>query len=519
MIPAERGVSAGYHQAMRVAFIAAECEPWAKTGGLGDVVDALARALGRIDGGPDAPVDVFLPRYRAMTLPDGEHPRRRIRVPDPVSPTGSTEVTIVDVVSHGYRLRLVDHPLAFDRAGYYGDPGGGDYPDNAWRFGLFCRAALETLRADGRPVDVIHLHDWHAAPAVLLRDQFYADDPIVGRAAALITIHNLAYHGWVPRERIGQLGFLPGDSAVAPPAGGLDLLGAGIERSELANTVSPGYAAEALTAEYGMGLDPILRRKASQTTADGAPRFFGIVNGIDPELWNPATDTDLAAHYSAAKLRGRAACRRDLLARHGMDPDDPAPVIGMIGRLDPQKGFDLLADAAPKLIRLGTRIIVQGSGDARLADPFRTLAASHPAQVALVERFDRANARRIYAGSDLFAMPSRFEPCGQGQMIAMRYGTPPLVRRTGGLGDTVIDEDERPGEGTGFVFDQATPAALLAACRRAFKVRGLDGSTAAWTGIVQRGMALDFSWESGSAPSYALAYRSAVGLRRSVVTG
>ncbi len=158
---------------MRVAFIAAECEPWAKTGGLGDVVDALARALGRIPDGPTPPVDVFLPRYRAMTLPDGEHPRRRIRVPDPLSPLGSTEVTIVDVVSHGYRLRLVDHPPAFDRAGFYGDPHEGDYPDNGWRFGLFARAVLETLRTDARPVDVIHVHDWHGAPAVILRDRFY----------------------------------------------------------------------------------------------------------------------------------------------------------------------------------------------------------------------------------------------------------------------------------------------------------------------------------------------------------
>jgi starch synthase len=199
-----------------------------------------------------------------------------------------------------------------------------------------------------------------------------------------------------------------------------------------------------------------------------------------------------------------------------MDPDDPAPVIGMIGRLDPQKGFDLLADAAPTLVELGVRIIVQGSGDARLADPYRKLVVARPEQVALVERFDRANARRIYAGSDLFAMPSRFEPCGQGQMIAMRYGTPPLVRRTGGLGDTVIDETEHAGLGTGFVFDAPTSVALIAACRRAFATRGRDGSTAAWNGVVQRGMALDFSWETGSAPRYAVAYRQAAELRRAI---
>ena len=268
-----------------------------------------------------------------------------------------------------------------------------------------------------------------------------------------------------------------------------------------------------------MGLDGPLRAKASATAPDGTPRFFGILNGLDTELWDPATDRDLAARYSAADLAGKAACRADLLARHGMDPDDPRPVLGMIGRLDPQKGFDILADAARALVQLGARIIVQGSGDPHLADPFRALAVAYPEAIALVERFDRANARRIYAGSDLFLMPSRFEPCGQGQMIAMRYGTPPLVRRTGGLGDTVVDASERPGEGSGFVFDDPTPAALVAACRRAFAVRGRDGATADWRGVVDRGMALDFGWETGSAPRYALAYQRAVELRRALVAG
>ncbi len=505
--------------AMRVAFIAAECEPWAKTGGLGDVVDALARALGRIPAGPEAPVDVFLPRYRAMTLPDGRHPRHRVRVPDPLSPVGSTEVTVVDIVSHGYRLRLIDHPPAFDRAGYYGEPGGGDFPDNAWRFGLFCRAALETLRADRRPIDVLHLHDWHAGPAVLLRDRFYADDPILGRAAAVMTIHNLAYHGWVARDRLGELGLIPGDTVVTPDAAGIDLLRAGIERSELANTVSPGYAAESLTPEYGMGLDETLAAKSMQVTRTGGPRYFGILNGLDTALWDPSSDADLAARYDATDPGGKAVCRADLLRRHGMDPEDPGPILGMIGRLDPQKGFDLLAAAAPRLVGLGARIIVQGSGDARLADPFRALAAARPDAVALVERFDRANARRIYAGSDLFLMPSRFEPCGQGQMIALRYGTPPVVRRTGGLGDTVTDEIEEPGAGNGFVFDDATPDDLLAACERAFAVRGRNGSTARWGEVIQRGMALDHAWETGAAPRYAAAYRAAIDLRRSAELG
>jgi starch synthase len=267
-----------------------------------------------------------------------------------------------------------------------------------------------------------------------------------------------------------------------------------------------------------MGLHESLAMKSSLLTAAGSPRYFGILNGLDTALWDPATDPDLAARYAAADLDGKAGCRADLLRRHGMDPDDHGPVLGMIGRLDPQKGFDLLADAGPALVGLGARIVVQGSGDARLADPFRALAAARPDAVALVERFDRANARRIYAGSDLFLMPSRFEPCGQGQMIGMRYGTPPIVRRTGGLGDTVIDEDELPGEGTGFVFDAASSDALVDACQRAFAIRGIDGTGRRWVDLIGRGMALDFGWETGAAPRYAAAYRDATDLRRSSMT-
>jgi starch synthase len=184
----------------------------------------------------------------------------------------------------------------------------------------------------------------------------------------------------------------------------------------------------------------------------------------------------------------------------------------MIGRLDPQKGFDLLAGAAPALLERGARLVVQGSGHASLADPFRDLAASAPGRVAFIERFDRAMARRIYAGADFFAMPSRFEPCGQGQMIALRYGTPPIVHRTGGLADTVVDETTHPGEGTGFVFDEATAAGLLSACDRAFELRAAGGP--AWDGLLDRGMAVDFDWVTGSAPTYVEAYRRAVAIRR-----
>jgi starch synthase len=491
---------------MRVAFLAAECEPWAKTGGLADVVDALARALGRIGGDAiDGPVDVFLPRYRSVPEPEESAVlgSTSLAVPDPHARTRSSSVTIVDVAADGYRLRLVDHPPAFDRAALYGDAGG-DYADNAWRFGLYARAALETSRADGRAIDVLHLHDWQAGPAAVFRDRLYADDPIVGRAAIVMTLHNLAYHGWTANRALAQIGLRPGDGVPGQNADGIDLLAAGIESAEIVNTVSPGYAREALTREFGMGLDGLLRSRGD--------RFIGILNGLDHDVWDPARDEVLAARYSRDDLAGKDACRADLLTRNGMDPADDGPVIGMIGRLDPQKGFDLLAGAAPTLLASGARIIVQGAGHPSLADSFRALAAANTGKVALIERFDREMARRIYAGADFFAMPSRFEPCGQGQMIALRYGTPPIVHRTGGLADTVVDETRHPGKGTGFVFDAASVADLLDACAAAFSMRARGGRT--WDALVSRGMSVDFDWTTGSAPKYVEAYRRAVAIRR-----
>jgi starch synthase len=490
---------------LRVASIAAECEPWAKTGGLGDVVDALARALGKVPGATDGPVDVFLPRYRSVPVPAGTAGGTPIRVPDSLAPGGTSDVSIVDLQADGYRLRLVDHPPAFDRDGMYGPPGGGDFADNAWRYGLFCRAALETLRREAdRPVDIVHLHDWHAGPAAIQRDAWYPDDPIVGRAAMVITLHNLAYHGWTGLDNLGQLGLAPGEGVIPAAADGVDLLREGIVCSEFANTVSPGFAREALTPAGGFGLADALRAKGD--------RFVGILNGLDTTVWDPATDGDLAATYSADDLRGKAACRADLLGRLGFDPDDPGAVLGMIGRLDPQKGFDLLASAAPRLLGEGARLVVQGSGDPHIADAFRVLAAAEPDKVALIERFDRAMARRIYAGADFFLMPSRFEPCGTGQMISLRYGTPPIVRRTGGLADSVIDELRLPGKGTGFAFDEATPAALAVACEAAMSMRAAGGPS--WDELVARGMAVDFDWARGSAPRYVALYERALAIRR-----
>jgi starch synthase len=489
--------------AIRVAFIAAECEPWAKTGGLADVVDALARALGQLAGDAlDGPVDVFMPHYRGMREPD-DLARSDVRIPDPLVPGGELEVGILSAETHGYRLHLVDHPPAFDRDGLYGTPTA-DHPDNAFRFGVLCRAALERLRREDRPPDVLHLHDWHAVPALLHRDADLRRDGAMAGAAVVLTIHNLAYHGWTPADRVSELGL--GPRALPAGAGGLDLLRAGIEGADLVNTVSPGFAAEALTPQMGMGLDGVLRARGD--------RFSGILNGLDTNLWDPATDETLAEPYSRANRSGKGRCRTALLETLRLDPSDPRPVLAMIGRLDRQKGFDILAAAAPALIARGLRLAVLGTGSHEELAPLQAVAAS-PAgrgRIALVERFDRDLARQMYAGSDGFLMPSRFEPCGTGQMISLRYGTPPIVHATGGLRDTVVDVTARPETGTGFAFDADTAEALVAACLRFGALFAAAG--AAWEALLDRGMAVDFDWRSSSAPAYLAEYERAIALRR-----
>jgi len=472
---------------MRVAMIASECEPYAKTGGLADVVDALSRALGQ--AGHE--VDVYLPRYQGL---DPSEPVERLDLRVPFGLRGNVDVKVWSAPGRGYRLRLVDHPPSFDRPEYYVS-GGADFPDNGFRFSLLARAALEAIRAENRPVDLIHAHDWEGAPAILLRRFVYADDPVVSRAATVMSCHNLAYHGWVTRSEVARQLDIP---ASIGKADGVDLLREGILAADMVNTVSPGFARESLTPEFGAGVDDALRSLGD--------RYVGIINGIDTELWNPATDAGITARYSATDLDGKDACRASLCAELGLDPG--GPVFAMIGRLDPQKGFDLLASAAGDLLNDGARICVLGTGDQRLIEDLEDLSESSAGRGRLViaARFDRGLARRMYAGADAFFMPSRFEPCGQGQMIALRYGTLPVVRATGGLADTVVDADADPERGTGFVFGPAEPVALLDAARRAMDALGDHPRRRVIQG---RGMAVDFSWRS-PARDYASMYRRAI---------
>ncbi len=480
---------------MKIAMVASECEPWAKTGGLADVVDALSRALGSPGpAGLDHQVDVYLPWYRGLTPPSGLTPLE-LRVPAG-SPQGDgpryETVTLWTADADGYRLRLVQHAASFDRASYYMD-GAGDFSDNAARFTLLGRAALEAIRAEARPVDIIHGHDWQAGPALLSLRHRYAGDPLLAGTATMLTCHNLAYHGWTARDQAWQLD-LP-DAVGAPD--GVDLLREAIGAAAMVNTVSPNYARESLTPEFGGGLHDALRARGD--------RYVGIINGIDTQLWDPAADPTLVAPYDATELSPKALTRSDLMARHGLDA--AGPLLGVIGRLDPQKGFDLVTAAAPALIETGARLVVLGTGNEQLIAGLVRLARRHPDRIAVLDRFDRDEARRIYAGADLFLMPSRFEPCGQGQLIAMRYGTPPVVRRSGGLADTVVDADADPAAGTGFVFGPAEPAALVEAVSRALDALADEPR---FRRIQVRGMTRDHSW-SVPARQYELAYQRARG--------
>jgi starch synthase len=499
-VRATRVALAAYHRQMRIAMVSSECEPYAKTGGLADVVDALARALGRAGHH----VDVYLPRYRALTQLPADLVPLEVAVPIGVDPALGARgeagrripVRIWTGSGDGYRLRLVEHEPAFAREGLYGGPQG-DYPDNGTRFTILGRAALEAIRAEARPVDILHGHDWQAGPAILSLRTRYAFDPLMARAATVQTCHNLAYHGWVPRERAWGLD-LPdkiGDAA------GVDLLRETVRIADVVNTVSPTYAQESLTPEYGGGLDDILRERGD--------RYTGILNGIDPGLWDPARDAALPARFSARDPSGKAACRSDLAARHGLDP--AGPIFGLVGRLDPQKGFDLVAAGTAALVEAGARLIILGTGDARLVEGIKSLAEAHPDRVVVIDRFDRDEARRIYAGCDVFLMPSRFEPSGQGQLISLRYGTVPLVRATGGLADTIRDADADPESGNGFSFLPAELGAFLDAARRTIAAYG---DPVRWAELRRRGMQTDSSW-AGPAAGYQALYKWAIELRQS----
>ena len=468
--------------------ISSEAQPFAKTGGLADVLGALPPALAR--RGWDA--SVVLPKYRGVSAGS--------RVDAfPLSIGGFTHNVAIDEapMADGAKALLIDCPELFDRDTLYG-PNNTEYPDNPRRFALLCRAALELIARRGKAPDVVHVHDWQAALTPVFLQSLYASHPVLGGLKSVLTIHNLAYQGnfppdWIPRldlawdqfridrmEYWDQVSFLKG----------------GINAADWITTVSPRYAQEIQTPEGGFGFDGIIRARGDRLT--------GILNGIDTREWDPSRDPHLPKPFDVDDRAGKAAAKAEVLRRYRMPHDDDAiasPLIGMVSRMVDQKGLDLIAALADELPQLASFVIL-GTGEPHYQDFWRRLSAANPDRIGAVIGFDESLAHLIEAGSDMFLMPSRFEPCGLNQMYSLRYGTIPIVRAVGGLADTVIDG------WNGFVVPQHTPGSLLVTIRRALTA---FADQPAWQAMQTAGMRQDHSWDRSAAEYVKIYDRLGIG--------
>jgi starch synthase len=471
---------------MRVVHVASEVAPFAQSGGLADVVSGLPSALGEMYG---LDVAVVVPLYRGVEA----------RLVASGLALGAGQPITVTTGLHHFQMRLrttkvgrvtyafVDCPPLYDRAGtLYGPGGAGEFADNHVRFAALGKAAVEHgATLVGGPADVLHVHDWQGGPAAIYARLAQASCTIVA------TIHNLAYRGIFPKEVMPELG-LPWSKFTLHDLEFYDqvsFLKGGLAAADIVTTVSPSYAQDIVTPQFGEALDSFLQWDVGQVV--------GIANGIDVRAWDPATDAALPAHYSCEDLSGKAVCRREVARELGLPLADDEVLIAVIARMTGQKGLDLVADIVPELSRLGAKLVILGAGEHDLEQRFRWLADVFREHVAVRIGFDTSLSRQLYAASDLFVMPSRFEPCGLGQLYAMRYGSIPVVHAVGGLRDTVDDA-------TGVRFEPASAAALLTATERAVAiVRDSQHHTA----MQRAAMTRDSSW-STSAGQYVRLYKS-----------
>jgi starch synthase len=486
---------------IRVWLAAAEAAPFAQTGGMGDVLRALPAALARAG----AQVELLLPAYGRIDRSGFEHEDTNLAVP--LGPARVPVRFLRRRAAEGASVVLVDCEELFAREGLYGPPGG-EYPDNARRFALFSRAVTERARRASTPPDLLHLHDWHAAlvPLFVRYAGGWSRPP-----RTLLTIHNLAYQGRFGGAEADWMSLRPGAEAEVLRSdgledhGGINFLKAGIAWADRLSTVSPGHAREILTSEHGWGLEATLRRRVGDLS--------GILNGADYSVWDPAADPHLPRPYGARSPRGeslekgtaeaRVEAGRVVRERLGL-PASTRPLLGVVGRLVQQKGIDILLRAAPALLDAGADLVVLGAGEPDLERGLSELRTSRPDRIGLRLGYDEPLSHLVLAGSDLLLVPSRYEPCGLVQMYALRYGTPPVVHRTGGLADTVRDIRDDPSEGTGFVFSDLSAESLAGAVRRALDLRASDPKR--WRRLQARGMAEDFSWDR-AASAYLDLYR------------
>lgn len=477
---------------MKILFVASEAVPFCKTGGLADVVGTLAQKLGA--AGHD--VCMFLPKYRAVRAAALEEGQAR---PLTVDLAGEKfEVGLRFLHRRSVTAYFVDYPPFFDRDGLYG-VSGRDHEDNDRRFALFNLAVLEGAKAVGFKPDIIHAHDWQAGPACAHLKRRYAKDPHFSGASSVFTVHNMAYQGLFPRAALEASGFGAEDwsSDGLEYYGQISYLKAGLAYADRLTTVSPTYATEIQGAEHGFGFEGLLQRRSSV--------LRGVLNGLDTENWDPSRDPILPRRYGPADAAaGKAACKEALQRECGLEVRSDRALIGVVSRLDFQKGLDLAIPAVESRLDRA-QFVVLGTGDPALTEQLAAVERRHPGKVHFHRQFDESFAHRVYAASDVFLMPSRFEPCGLGQMIAMRYGSIPVAARTGGLSDTVFEDASAGRAPNGFLCAPNDGAGLADALDRALAARG----GAAWDARVRAAMAGDFSWDR-SVSEYLSVYQEAV---------
>jgi len=474
-------------QTYNVVFMASEMVPFCKTGGLADVIGALPAELAEMGH----QVTVFVPYYRTVaewaekTGNDLEVVVDRL----PFFLPGYTGEAIVRGYDHnsGMKVLFIDYPSAYDREELYTEAGK-DYPDNITRFAIFSKAGLETCKALDIKPDILHAHDWQAATAVVYLSTHYAKDEFFSETKSVLTIHNLGYQGRFPAEKYPALD-LPWDHFNLDGLeyfGQVNVLKGGIIYADHVTTVSPTYAKEIQTPEFGAGLDGVLQPRESKLT--------GILNGVDYGVWDPSVDKFIPAAYGPDNLNGKEECRDALKTELGL-PLDKGPFIGMISRLAEQKGFELVLEALPKIMKLGCQMVILGTGDPRYHDALSKAAEKYPKNLSVNLTFSNELAHKIEAGSDIFLMPSRYEPCGLNQLYSLRYGTVPIVSSTGGLKDTVDNftlARVNKNAVTGFVIRNFTASNLLSTLKKAVKIYRDEPKT--WRKIVLAGMKKDFSW-------------------------
>ena len=484
---------------------ASEAAPYAKTGGLADVAGALPQELAKL--GHD--VILLVPRYRCVTQSGRSfRPIAKISVPTPQGLVEtSIEEDIVSVTGHptGLRVWAIRHDPYFNRPGLYQERGL-DYPDNLDRFVFFCRAIIEIMvylrREKQWKTDLLHVHDWQTALCPVYLKAGDQQRPELKGVKTVLTLHNVGYQGLFPAGEFSKTALAPSLFSLAGLEfyGSVNVLKGGMLFADYLTTVSPTYAREILTPELGFGLEGVLRNRQSH--------LQGVVNGIDIDLWNPETDPYLPATYTVRNRAGKRVCKR-ALQREFKLPETQAPLLAMIGRMTPQKGFDLIEAVIPQLMTLNVQLVMLGTGDPAYEDMFKSFQARYPDRMGVHIGFDEGLAHRIEGGADMLVMPSRYEPCGLSQLYSLRYGTVPIVRKTGGLADTVVPLDTRKPDAvpaTGFHIEEHTAESLLSTLQHAMRVFHVPGL---WNRLIEAGMSADVSW-GRSAQAYDRLFASLV---------